>query len=89
MTVGTHPEELRGFKVHMYDKVERHFELHSRARSSSVWVLTSKIFLGPKNMDFDLFKTVSGIVSRHLITFLENETHPLQIEFSYPHRKMY
>ena len=36
MTVGTHPEELRGFKVHLYDKVERHFELHSRTRSSSV-----------------------------------------------------
>ena len=36
MVVRTHPEELRGLKVHLYETVKRHFKLLSGARSSSV-----------------------------------------------------
>ena len=69
MIVRTHPEELRGLKVHVYEKVEIHFKLLSGTRSSSVWVLTTICFCGSKSMNFELFKSVSGIVPRHLNTF--------------------
>ena len=36
MVVRTHPKELRGLKVHLYETVKRHFQLLSGTRSSSV-----------------------------------------------------
>ena len=36
MVVRTHPEELRGLKVHLYETVKIHFKLLSETRSSSV-----------------------------------------------------
>ena len=78
-SIRTHPEELHGPKFDIHFTSNTHYRRFLKPWSSSGWVLTGNIFQEPESIYFKLCKTVSGIILRYFITFLEHETYPLDI----------
>ena len=74
LTLRTPPEELRGLKVDQHCVSNTHYKQFLGPRSSSGWVLKVNNFQEPKSMESKLSKTVSGIILRYLIRFLEHQT---------------